>query len=88
MLHTIPNFPCSFFSSLLPFFLYLSLYLLSLPTCFYLCHPSQPTPVLPGSRLCSQVPRSCPRCWADPTDSLGGLSLGEERDTLYPNAEE
>lgn len=42
MPHTTPNLPCSLFSSLLPFFLYLSFYLLSLPTCFYLCHPHSP----------------------------------------------
>lgn len=54
------------------------------PTC---STPPQPSPVLSGPRLCSQVPRSCPGCRADPRDSLGDPSPGAQGDTLHPNAE-
>ncbi|XP_049508056.1 threonine synthase-like 2 isoform X2 [Panthera uncia] len=48
---------------------------------------SKPSPVLSGPRLCSQVPRSCPGCRADPRDPCGDPSPGEQGDTLHPDAE-
>ncbi|XP_024408115.2 threonine synthase-like 2 isoform X7 [Desmodus rotundus] len=48
---------------------------------------SKHSQVLSGPSLCSQVPRSCPGCWADPRNSLRDLSPGEKGDTLYPNEE-
>ncbi|XP_057353007.1 threonine synthase-like 2 isoform X3 [Manis pentadactyla] len=47
----------------------------------------KPSPVLSGPRFCSQVPRSCPGCRADPRDSCRDLGSGAQRDPLYPDAE-
>ncbi|XP_032509534.1 threonine synthase-like 2 isoform X3 [Phocoena sinus] len=48
---------------------------------------SKPSPLLSGSRLCSQVPGGRAGCWADPRDSRGDPHPGAQGGALYPDAE-
>ena len=86
-LSTLPlTFPCSFFS-LLTFFRYLPHYLLSSTPCFHLPLSPQPSPLLSGSSLCSQVPGGRAGCQADPGHPGRDPRPGAQGDALHPNAE-
>lgn len=84
-LHPTSNLPLFF--SLLTFFRYLPRYLLSSTPCFHLPLSPQPSPLLSGSGLCSQVPGGRAGCQADPGHPGRDPRPGAQGDTVHPNAE-